>query len=86
MEVLITEIPGGYFEAYQCPFCSKLIPAYEVDSGSGEPIRDSKVDCPRNCPRCGSPMDIEKAKEFEDKMAAAAATLPSRPARRTVKV
>lgn len=55
-----------------CPYCSKMYPL-EEDGPRPEKPGDrprTLIDLPTTCKRCGSPMDIKKAKIFADKVAA----------------
>ena len=70
-EILITEAPGGLGDCFQCPYCSHMYLASVVDE-SGV-LTGASADPPRECRRCGSPMDIGKAQKFQDDRAEAAA-------------
>lgn len=75
-EVYVVEAPGGERQAWQCPYCSRMYPTHDEEART--------LECPTNCRRCGSPMDIAKAQAFQDSKAeqeVAAATK-----RQTVKV
>ena len=82
-QVLMAEAPGG-LDAYQCPYCSHTYLALVVDE-SGQ-ITQQMADPPRACRRCGSPMDLDKAQEFQDAAAVAAATRAPRSGRRIKKL
>ncbi len=73
-----TEAPGGLGDAYQCPYCSMMYLVARKDENG------QTVPTPRVCSRCGSPMDVEKAQEFQDAQTLTAA--PSAPPRRVVRV
>ena len=60
-QVLVKDAPGGH-EAYQCPYCGHLYLTKVVDE-AGQ-ITNQDADAPRNCRRCGSPMDIDAAQKF----------------------
>ena len=75
-EVYITEIPGGERQAWQCPYCSRM---YVTRDEEGR-----ELECPANCRRCGSPMDVGKAQAFQDMKAAESASKPIK--RDTVRV
>ena len=79
-EVYITDAPGGDYQVYQCPNCSRYHPAVEIDdqgmprielNDRSEIIRT--VGPPANCRRCpplkgfpgGCPMDIEESKKYQ---------------------
>lgn len=85
-QIVMTEAPGGFGDAYQCPFCGRMTLAKETGE-DGMPT-SVDVDAPSKCKRCGSPMDIDAAHKYEEDMAAAAAKTPERAAarRRVVKV
>lgn len=80
-QVIVKEPPGGarLDEAgnaidlvYVCPTCSR---GYQKANDRGE-----RVEIPRTCHRCGSPMDIEKGKDFAQRMAEQAANQTTDPA------
>ena len=75
-EVYIVEVPGGERQAWQCPYCSRMYPTMDEEA--------HPLECPQNCRRCGSPMDVAKGKVYEDTKAGEAAAEP--PRRQTVKV
>lgn len=78
-EVAVVDIPGSVGEAFQCPDCSRMHPSMDFEA-------DKPIKCPRECARCGCPMDIAKQKEFSDQKAEQAAAQTGPKARRTVKV
>ena len=80
-EIQITDVPGEMGEAFQCPYCSQMYLAYAVDE-SGAPTGDT-ADPPRECRRCGSPMDVGKAQKFQDDRALESAGAAPRPSQRT---
>ena len=80
-EILVTEAPGGMGECFQCPYCSHMYLASVVDE-SGV-LTGSPADPPRECRRCGSPMDIGKAQKYQDERALEAAAPAARVAQRT---
>ena len=75
-EVYIVDCPGGERQAWECPYCSRMYPTADEEARS--------LECPSVCRRCGSPMDVGKAQEFQDVKAAEAAGPLHR--RETVKV
>ena len=80
-ELLIKEAPGGVGDTYQCPTCSMMYLTVAIENGE---LTKIKVDPPRDCRRCGSPMDITRALAFQNQMAEQA-VVPVRQ-QRTVKV
>ena len=61
----------------RCPYCSQ---AYPVEDFKGIEIRNGvetriteAIDLPAKCKRCGCPMDLTKAGDFEDAQAEKAA-------------
>ena len=60
-DVYTVEVPGGERQAWQCPYCSRMYPTQDEEARN--------LECPNVCRRCGSPMDVAKAKEFEDSKA-----------------
>lgn len=77
MELALKEAPGGAGDCWQCPNCSRMYP--QMNEG-GE-----RVQPPRQCTRCGSPMDIEASAKFGETQAEIAASATAPQARRTVK-
>ena len=65
-ELYIVEGPGGIGDVWQCPNCSRMYPMID-DKGE-------RIEPPRICRRCGSPMDATAGLKFIDQQAAEAAT------------
>ena len=85
-QLIITDAPGDVGEAYVCPFCGRMVLTKRLDD-QGIPTQQD-AEPPRNCVRCGSPMDTDgdAAQKFQDAKAAEGMKLAPRGARRTVKV
>ena len=79
-EYFITDAPGGDFQVYQCPNCTKSYPTTNPDNqNSIQPLA--------NCDRCGSPMAVgPAAQEFQDRRAEEAAAVSRSTPRQTVAV
>lgn len=73
-EILIAEAPGAIGDTAQCPYCSRMHPLWDPDTGD-------KVAAPVNCRRCGSPMDPGESREW-----ALSQQVIGEPKRRTRKV
>jgi NAD-dependent SIR2 family protein deacetylase len=62
MVTQIKELPGGLGEAHACLYCGKLYPIRDYE-------KDTPLDTPSQCRRCGSPMDEAAARKFADSQA-----------------
>jgi len=87
-QVIVTDAPGGLGDVYRCPTCSMGYPSFDDQQGGYDergniihPVRP-----PDTCKRCGSPMDVEKGKLFQDQMAERAEAQASVGSHRTIKV
>ena len=67
-EVAVVEAPGGIGDVYQCPNCSLSYLSWDKEEGprhSPEGQLLNRIKPPKNCKRCGSPMDVNEALNFK---------------------